>query len=63
LSLAVEFVGLNLQLVHLEFEAFAAGRHVRDSSAYLLQQLELLLIAVVEHFARIFGTVEGLVGL
>ena len=63
LRLVVQLVRLLLQLLHLQLEPLAAGRHVGDAAAYLLQQLQLLLVAVVEGLARVLGAVERLVGL
>ena len=52
-----------LQLVALELDPLAAGRHVGDPAAYLGQHLELALIAVVERLSRVLGLVEGLLAL
>ena len=62
-GLLCELVGLLLELVDLELDALAAGGDVGHAAAYLLQQLELPLVAVVEGLARVLGLVEGLVGL
>ena len=63
LGLALELGGLLLELVDLELDALAAGGDVGDAAAYLREQVELALVAVVERLARILGAVEGLVGL
>jgi hypothetical protein len=47
-----------LQLGALELQAPARGGHVDDSTAYLLEQLELPFVGVIERFPRIFGTIE-----
>ena len=62
-GLVGELVGLLLELVDLELDALAAGGDVGDAAAYLRQQLELALVAVVEGLARVLGAVERLVGL
>ena len=61
--LAVELVGLLLQLGGLELKSLARGGDVGHAAADLLQQLELLGVAVVERLARVFGAVKDLVGL
>ena len=63
LGLALELGGLLLELVDLQLDALAAGGDVGDAAAYLAQQLELALVAVVERLARVLGLVERLVGL
>ena len=63
LGLALELGRLLLELVDLELDALAAGRDVGDAAAYLAQQLELALVAVVQRLARVLGLVERLVGL
>lgn len=62
-ALVLQLGGLLLELVQLEFEPLAAGRHVGDAPADLLQQFELLLVRVVEGLARVLGPVQGLVRL
>ena len=49
--------------VELKLDASAAGRHVRHPAAHLHQQLQLPLVGVVEHLARILGAVQRLVRL
>jgi hypothetical protein len=63
LSLIGELVGLGVQLVRLKFDPLTTGRHIGDAAAYLLQQLKLALVGVVESLARIFELVQGFVGL
>ena len=62
-ALVLQLGGLALELVQLQFQALAGGRHVGDAAAHLLQQLQLLLVRVVEGLARILGPVKGLVRL
>ncbi len=61
--LAVVLVGLLLQLGRLEFEPLAGRRDVGNATPHLLQQLELLGVAVVKRLARVFSAVKDLVGL
>ena len=63
LRLALELRRLLVQLLHLQLQALAAGRDVGEPAAYLLQQLLLLGVAVVERLARVLCRVERLVGL
>ena len=63
LGLLGELVGLLLQLGRLELDPLAARRDVGHAAAYLRQQLELPLVAVVERLARVLGAVERLVRL
>src|SRR3954451_3090590 len=63
LRLLLQLVRGRLELLHLDLEALAAGRDVRDATAHLGEQLELLLVAVVERLARVLRAVERLVGL
>jgi hypothetical protein len=42
-----------LQLGELKLDAPAAGRHVRQPAAHLLQQLQLPLVGIVEHHDRL----------
>ncbi len=61
--LVLQLGGLGLELVELELQALAGGRHVGDAATDLLEQLQLLLVRVVKGLARILGPVQGLVGL
>ena len=63
LGLALELGRLLLELVDLELDPLAAGGDVGDTAAYLAEELELALIAVVQRLARVLGLVERLVGL
>ena len=63
LGLALQLVGLRGQLVDLELHPLARRGDVGDPAAYLGQQVELTLVAVVEGLARVLGLVERLVRL
>ena len=63
LGLPLQLGGLLLELVDLQLDPLAAGRHVGDAAAHLREQVELALVAVVEGLARVLGAVQGLVGL
>jgi hypothetical protein len=63
LGLLGELVGLLLELRDLELDALAAGGDVRHAAAYLREQLELTLVAVVQGLPRVLCAVERLVGL
>ena len=60
---SVQLGRLLLELVDLQLHALAAGGDVGDAAAYLREQVQLALVAVVERLARVLGAVEGLVGL
>src|SRR5699024_2634675 len=63
LRLLVQFRLLLLQLRNLQFETLTARRDVGNTAADLLQQLQLLLVRVIQGLVRVFGVVEGLIGL
>src|SRR4051812_14461121 len=62
-ALVLQLARLRLQLVELEFQALAGGGDIGHAPAHLLEQLQLLLIRVIEGFARVLGPVKGLVRL
>lgn len=62
-ALVLQLGGLALELVELQLQTLAGGRHVGDAPAYLLEQLQLLLVRVIEGLARVLGPVKGLVRL
>lgn len=62
-ALVLQLGRLSLQLIQLQLQPFARGRHIGDAAAYLLKQLQLLLVRVIEGLARILGPVKGLVCL
>jgi hypothetical protein len=63
LRLALQLGCRLLQLGELKLDAPAAGRHVRQPAAHLLQQFQLPLVGVVEHLAGILGAVQRRVRL
>ena len=63
LRLVLQFAGRQLQLGELQFDALAAGGHVRQPAAHLLHHLKLLLIGVIENLAGILGAVQRLIRL
>src|SRR6478735_8627730 len=63
LRLVLELGRLLLELGDLELDPLAAGGDVDHASAYLAEQLDLALVAVVERLARVLGAVQHLVGL
>jgi len=54
---------LLLQLLDLQLQALAGGRHVGHPAAHLLQHLQLALVGVVQGLTRILQTVQRLVRL
>ena len=61
--LALQLAGEVLQLGDLQFDALAAGRHVRQPATHLIHHLELTLVGVIEHLPGVLGAVQGLVRL
>ena len=59
-GLRVELDDLLLELVGLHLEALLRRRDVGDALLDVLEQLQLLVVAVVERLGRVLGTVEGL---
>ena len=63
LCLRLQLHALLLELGDLQLDPLATGGDVGHPAAYLREQIELALIAVVESFARVLGAVQRLIGL
>ena len=62
-GLVLEFGGLRLELIGLELDPLLGGGDIGDGLAHLGELLELLLVGEVEGLARVFHSIERLVGL
>ena len=58
--LRVELHELLLVLLRLHLQALLGGHHVGDPLLHVLQQLDLLLVAVVQRLTRVLGPVQQL---